>query len=90
MMIEYFIRLAVLLPVMAGLIWGSLWLWRRFQIGMPAEPKDDRATRVVEIVPMGAGAKLAVVRFDNRNVLIAVARGQVSVLSQSQAEVCDV
>jgi flagellar protein FliO/FliZ len=85
MMLEYFLRLAILLPLLGGLIWGSLWMWRRVQMGLPVQPARDRAARVVDVVPMGAGTKLAVIRFDNRDVLIAIARGQVSLLSQSNS-----
>ena len=30
-MFEYLLRLALLLPLLAGLIWGSLWLTRMMQ-----------------------------------------------------------
>ncbi len=88
-MVEYFLRLAILLPLLGGLIWATLWVWKRFQTGLPSQPVRSRAARIVDVVPLGAGTKLAVVRFDNRDVLIALSRGQVSLLSQSKGAAQD-
>ena len=28
-MLEYILRLLILLPIVGGMAWGSLWLWKR-------------------------------------------------------------
>lgn len=75
-MFWYFVKLAVLLPLVAGMAYGALWLWRKYQPGMMG-PGGDRALRVVETLPMGGFGKLAVVEFDNRRVLVSVTRGRI-------------
>lgn len=88
-MLEYILRLVVLVPLVGALAWGSLWLWRRVQTGLPAMRVADRAVRVLDAVPLGTGSKLAVVRFDDRNLLVAVTRGQVSLISEARPELID-
>ena len=34
-MFEYILRLLILLPLVGGMAWGSLWLWKRVQMGVP-------------------------------------------------------
>lgn len=86
---EYILRLVILVPLVGALAWGSLWLWRRVQIGLPAMRAPDRAVRIVDAVPLGTGSKLAVVRFDDRDLLVAVARGQITLLCESRPELID-
>ena len=31
-MFEYILRLLILLPLVGGMAWGSLWLWKRVQM----------------------------------------------------------
>jgi flagellar protein FliO/FliZ len=88
-MFEYILRLAILLPLVGGMAWGSLWLWRRVQLGLPVQGTPDRVVRVVDAVPLGTGTKLAVVRFDGRDLLVAVSRGQVSLISESRGDFAD-
>ena len=38
MMFEYLLRLFLLVPLVGGLAWGSFWLWRRVQLGLPECP----------------------------------------------------
>ncbi len=86
---EYILRLITLVPLVGALAWGSLWLWRRVQTGLPVMRTPERAVRVVDAVPLGTGSKLAVVRFDERNLLVAVTRGQISLLSEARPELID-
>lgn len=89
-MAEYILRLVILLPLIGGLAWGSLWLLRRAQIGLPlTRNAQERAVQVIDAVPMGVGSKLAVVRFDDRNLLVAVTRNQITLLSEARAELID-
>lgn len=86
---EYILRLIILLPLIGGLAWASLWLWKRVQIGLPAMRTHERAVRVIDAVPLGTGSKLAVVRFDERNFLVAVSRTQVTLLGEGRPELID-
>lgn len=88
-MTEYLLRLVILLPLVGALAWGSLWLWRKVQGGLPAMRVQDKAVRIIDAVPMAAGSKLAVVRFDDRNLLVAVTRTQVTLLSEGRPELID-
>lgn len=86
---EYILRLVILVPLVGALAWGSLWLWRRVQIGLPVMRVPERQLKVVDAVPLGVGSKLAVVRFDDRDFLVAVTRGQITLLSEARPELID-
>lgn len=77
-MLEYLLRLALLLPVLAGLIWGSLWLtrWLQTRLGqMPvAGAGTGRQLQLVETSLIAPGMKLAVVRFHDREILVGCTR----------------
>lgn len=89
-MTAYILRLVILLPLVGGLAWASLWLLRRAQIGLPlSRAGQDRALQVIDAVPMGTGSKIAVVRFDDRNFLVAVTRTQITLLSEARPELID-
>ena len=75
-MLEYILRLLILLPLIGGLAWGSLWLWKRVQMGVPLTggTKQARPVELVGVLPLGPGSKLAVVEFAGQQILIAVSR----------------
>lgn len=77
-MLEYLLRLLLLLPLVGGLAWASLWMWKRLQTGLPGAVAQNRLVRLVEVLPIGAGSKLAVVEFGGRQHLIALSRGTVT------------
>ncbi len=39
-MVWYFVKLLILLPLLGGMAFGSLWVWRKYQPGMIAGPGD--------------------------------------------------
>ncbi len=82
-MTEYIIRLIILVPLVGGMAWGSLWLWRKVQLGMPmrAQP-NDKPAKMVDVISMGTSGKLAVVEFGDRELLVAVSRTQISLLAE--------
>ena len=43
-MFEYILRLLILLPLVGGMAWGSLWLWKRVQMGTLQLPASPRAS----------------------------------------------
>lgn len=79
-MLEYFLRLLILLPLVGGLAWGSLWLWKRVQMGVPLTggANKDRPVEMVGVLPLGPGSKLAVVEFAGQRILLAVSRNGIT------------
>ncbi len=84
MMLDYLLRLLLLVPLVGGLAVLSLWLYRRLQPGMSFGNRE-RAVRVVDAVPMGPMSRLAVVEFAGRRFLIAVSRGRVDTIAEADA-----
>ena len=82
-MTEYILRLFILIPMVGGLAWGSLWLWRRVQLGLPVQGALAKPARMVDVMPLGTSGKLAVVEFGGRELLIAVSRNQISLIAES-------
>ncbi|HTU10066.1 MAG TPA: flagellar biosynthetic protein FliO [Allosphingosinicella sp.] len=79
--IAYVIKLAILIPLVGGLAWGSLWLWRRAQQGIGAAGRRERLVTLLDATPLGATAKLAVVEFEGRRLLLAVSRTGVQLVA---------
>ena len=77
----YFIKLLVLLPLVAGMAYAALWLWRKYQPGLLGA-QSDRAIKVVEMLPMGTFGKLAVVEFDGQRLLVSVTRGRIEKIAE--------
>lgn len=76
MMTEYIIKLLVLLPIMGGLIFAALWLYRKYQPALIAAQKE-RSIKMLETLPMGNFAKLAVIEFEGQKILLSVTRSRV-------------
>lgn len=85
MMIAYILKLLILVPLVGGMAFGALWLWRKAQPGL-AMGQRERAVKLVDAIPLGATGRLAVVEFADKRLLIAVSRGQVQLLSESQLQ----
>ena len=85
MMLDYLLRLLLLVPLVAGLAYGSLWLWRKLQPGI-AIGNRERAIRIVDAIPMGATGRLAIVEFANRHILVAVSRGRIEKIAEAPAD----
>lgn len=85
-MLEYILRLLILLPLVGGMAWGSLWLWKRVQMGVPltgGTPKQGRPVEMIGVLPLGPGTKLAVVEFAGQQILLSVSRGNVTRLADN-------
>ncbi|MBN8829377.1 MAG: FliO/MopB family protein [Sphingomonadales bacterium] len=78
----YFLKLLILLPMVGGMAYGALWLWRKYQPGMLAG-QADRYAKLLEVLPMGTFGKLAVVEFDGKKILLAVTRGKIEKIAES-------
>lgn len=84
MMWAYILKLVILIPLVGGLAYGSLWLWRRVQPGM-AFTQRTRMVKLVDAIPLGATGKLAVVEFAGKRLLLGVSRTGISLLSETEA-----
>jgi flagellar protein FliO/FliZ len=81
-MLDYILRLLVLIPLVGGLAWGSLWLWRRAQAGGGMLARGVRAVQLVDTLPLSTQSKLAVVDFEGQRLLIAISRNEVRLLAE--------
>ncbi|HWW64304.1 MAG TPA: flagellar biosynthetic protein FliO [Sphingomonadaceae bacterium] len=88
MMTAYLLRLVLLLPLVAGMAFGALWLWRRVQPGM-AIGQRERAVKVVDAVPMGTMGRLAVVEFSGKRYLVGVTRTRMDLIAESDMPAAD-
>ncbi len=84
-MVWYLIKLVVLLPIIAGLIWGSLKLMQKMQAKMGVAPGSSKAVRVVETTMLSPTLKLAVIAFHGREILVSVSRGGLTRLAEADA-----
>ncbi len=88
-MAMYILKLAIILPLVCGLAWGSLMLWKRLQRGLPAMGPGARAVRIVDAVSMGTSGRLIVVAFGGRNLLVSATRGQIALIAEAASESAD-
>ena len=84
-MIWYFVKLLILLPLVGGMAFGALWLWRKYQPGMMVG-QNDRSLKVLEALPMGTFGKLAVVEFEGKKILLSVTRGRIEKIAEGDAQ----
>jgi flagellar protein FliO/FliZ len=82
-MTAYILKLLILIPLTAALAFGSLWLWRRVQQGVGGAGRRERLVQLVDALPLGATAKLAVVEFEGKRLLLSVSRTGVQLLSDN-------
>ena len=78
----YFAKLALLLPILALLIWGSLRLTRMAQDRLGTRHKGTRVARLVETAVLGPGMRLAVIEFRGREILIGCTKQGLTRLSE--------
>jgi flagellar protein FliO/FliZ len=87
-LLEYFARLALLLPLLGGLIWGSLKLTRYLQtrmVGGTGGLGRGRHLQLIETSLIAPGMKLAVVRFHDREILLGASRQGLVRLAEAAA-----
>ncbi len=82
-MVWYFLKLLILLPMVGGMAFGALWLWRKYQPGMIAG-QGNRAVKLIDALPMGTFGKLAVVEFEGERILLSVTRVRIETLASSK------
>ena len=81
---EYLLKLALLLPLVIGLMIGCLWLWRKLEQKLPGN-QGTRMIAVKESMMISPGLRLAVLEFEGRKLLISVGRGGVSLVDKLDA-----
>jgi len=82
-MFWYFVKLLILLPLVGGMAFGALWLWRKYQPGMIGG-QDGRSLKMLEALPLGAFGKLAVVEFEGKKILLSVTRGRIEKIAEAE------
>lgn len=85
----YFAKLALLLPLLALLIWGSLRLSRTMQQRLGANGAGNRQIRLVESSYLGPGLRIAVIEFRGREIVLGCSRNSLTlldVIAQPEAE----
>ena len=80
----YLLNLLLMLLFVAGLAVGALWLTRRVRPGL-AFGRREQAVRLVDAVPLGTTGRLAVVDFGGRRILLAVSRGRIEKIAETDA-----
>ncbi len=83
-MLLYLLKLAILLPVVAGLIWASLKFTQRLQARMGGSGAG-RSVRIIESCMVSPGLRLAVIEFHGREILVAASRGGLTRLAEAPA-----
>lgn len=87
---DYVLRLAIMLPLVCGLIIAGLWLTKRYNLGGLAGGLKSRSTtrsaaRLSETVFLTPAVKLAVVDFEGKRLLLAVTKQGANLLSEVPA-----
>jgi len=87
MMGEYFLKLALLLPLLGVLIWLSLKVARTMQTRLGVARGVERRIELVETSLLAPGMKLAVVRFNDREILLGCSRAGLVRLAEADARI---
>ncbi len=77
----YLLKIALLLPLLGGFAFLLLWTWRKVEGRMPGAALE-RLAQVRETTMLAPGTRIAVVRFDGRDILVALSRGGVTRLAE--------
>ena len=85
MMWSYILKLAILLPLLCGLMIACLWAWRRLEAKLPGQPQA-RTLKITETMMISPGLRLAVLDFDGRKLLVSVGRGGVNLLDKADGQ----
>lgn len=88
MMTSYVLKLLVLIPLVCGLAFGALYLWRKVQPGL-AMGQRDRRLKLVDALAVGAASRLAVIEFADKQLLVSISRGRIELLSEAPLAAAD-
>ena len=79
----YLLKLALLLPLVCGLLIASLYAWRKLQERLPRQ-QGARSLAVKETMMVSPGLRLAVLEFEGRRLLVSVGRGGISLIDRGE------
>jgi flagellar protein FliO/FliZ len=80
----YVLKLLILLPLIGGMVWGSLKLSQVMQNRMRG-PGGHRTVRIVETVMLSPTIRLAVLEFHGREILVSTSRHGLTRLAEAPA-----
>ena len=83
-MTTYILKLLFILPLMGGLIFAALWLYKKYQPAL-MNAQQDKSLKVVEVLPLSNFAKLAVVDFEGKKILLSISKNGVAHVSDGGA-----
>jgi flagellar protein FliO/FliZ len=81
----YIVKLILLLPLIGGMIWGSLKLAQRLQGKFGVPQGGTRAIRIVETTMLSPTMRLAVIEFHGREILVSTSRQGLTRLAEAPA-----
>ena len=84
-MIWYVLKLVVLLPLIAGLAWGTLKLAQRMQAKLGQATAGTKSVRIIETTMLSPTLKLAVIEFHGREILVSASRTGLTRLAEAPA-----
>ncbi|MGC1269160.1 MAG: flagellar biosynthetic protein FliO [Croceibacterium sp.] len=84
-MVWYVLKLLILLPLIGGMIWGSLKLAQRMQGKLGAPQAGNKAVRIVETTMLSPTLRLAVIEFHGREILVSTSRAGLTRLAEAPA-----
>jgi flagellar protein FliO/FliZ len=82
MMWSYILKLAILLPLVCGLLIGCLYAWRKLEARLPKN-QSTRMVQVRETMMLAPGLRLAVVEFEGQKLLVSVSRSGVTLVDKA-------
>jgi flagellar protein FliO/FliZ len=84
-MLWYILKLLILLPLIGGMIWGSLKLAKRMQGSLGGPQRGTKAVRIVETTMLSPTLRLAVLEFHGREILVSTSRNGLTRLAEAPA-----
>lgn len=84
-MLWYIVKLLILLPLIGGMIWGSLKLSQKFQARFMAAGQGRRI-QIVETMMLSPTQKLAVIAFHDREILVSTGRNGMTRLAEVRVD----
>jgi flagellar protein FliO/FliZ len=88
-MLWYVIKLILILPLIGGMIWGSLKLMQKMQAKYGVAPGSTKAVRIIETTMLSPTLKLCVIEFHGREILVSAGRGGLTRLAEAPARGAD-
>lgn len=84
-MVWYVLKLLILLPIIGGMVWGSLKLSQVMQNRMQGGDGRRRSVKVVETLMLSPTMKLAVLEFHGKEILVSTSRHGLTRLAEAPA-----